>query len=175
MALGLGASPHVPFYVRNMSRQSTSMPKGLIASPVAGRTDRINVNAKPNSYVIPADVVSGIGQGNTLAGGRIFDAMLKQGPYGSAAAGAMRGGRGNVPKAPKPGRFAEGGLADGAEAADEDVPIIVAGGEYHVEPEIVAALGGGDPAKGHKILDQMVLTIRKQVIKELKSLPGPKR
>lgn len=129
---------------------------GLIASPVAGRTDRLPMNVKPNSYVIPADVVSGLGQGNTMAGGRILDAMLKNGPHMQASPAAQT----------PPAGFADGGAVNG-------VPIIVAGGEYRVDPEIVAALGGGDANKGHELLDKMVISIRKQTIKQLKTLPGP--
>lgn len=165
MALGLGALPHAP-QIRTPA-QAASHPKGLVASPIAGRTDRLPVNAKPHSYVIPADVVSGLGQGNTMAGGRILDAMLKQGPYGSAGASPMKA-HGSLPKAPMPKGLAAGGPTD-----DDGVPIIIAGGEYMIEPEIVAALGGGDPEKGHAVLDKMVKTIRKQVIEQLSKLPGP--
>lgn len=49
---------------------------GLIASDVPGRTDRIPMNVRPNSFVIPADIVSGVGQGNTEAGARIFDHLF---------------------------------------------------------------------------------------------------
>lgn len=130
---------------------------GLIASPVAGRTDRLPMNVKPNSYVIPADVVSGLGQGNTMAGGRILDAMLKHGPHMKAAT-AAHGAH----------HFADGGESEAA-------PIIVAGGEYLVHPDVVAALGGGDHEGGHKQLDDMVLKVRKQTIKQLNNLPGPQK
>lgn len=122
-----------------------SLGHGLIASPVAGRTDRLPVHAAPDSYIIPADVVSGLGQGNTMAGERILDAMFQ--PY----AGKARGGT----------------------VQNSGVPIIVAGGEYAVNPGIVAAIGGGDPKKGHATLDKMVVGIRKQTIKQLSKLPGP--
>lgn len=132
---------------------------GLIDSPVAGRTDRLPMNVQPNSYVIPADVVSGMGQGNTAAGGRILDAMLKNGPHMQAAQAAPAGTEQH---------FADGGEADAA-------PIVTAGGEYLVTPDVVAALGGGDTEKGHKILDKMVVGVRTQVVKQIKDLPGPKK
>jgi hypothetical protein len=47
---------------------------------VPGRTDKINLNVKPGSYVIPADVVSIIGEGNTIAGTTVLRSM-----YGSKA------------------------------------------------------------------------------------------
>lgn len=160
-----GGSFHAPVMRPSMDPQ----PKGLVASPVAGRTDRLPVSAKPHSYVIPADVVSGLGQGNTEAGGRILDAMLKQGPYGSAGAKPMGGHGVGIPRAPAMAK----GLAAGGSTDEDGVPIIIAGGEYLCDPEIVAALGGGDPEQGHEILDQMVKSIRKQVIEQMKSLPGP--
>ena len=67
---------------------------------------------------------------------------------------------------------ADGGGTDGG---DGHVPVIVAGGEYIIHPEVVRALGGGDIGKGHKILDQFVLHTRKENIKTLRKLPGPKR
>lgn len=123
---------------------------GLISSPVAGRTDRLPVNAKPDSYILPADVVSGLGQGNTLAGERIWNAILQ--PYAEEAA-----------KYP----------GNGPSGNQHSVPIIVAGGEIAVDPAFVWAIGHGDTKEGHKTLDRMVVDIRKQVVKQIKSLPGP--
>src|ERR1019366_4073347 len=41
---------------------------GPIHSAVAGRTDHIPLDVPSGSYVIPADIVSGLGEGNTMAG-----------------------------------------------------------------------------------------------------------
>lgn len=49
---------------------------GPIVSSVAGRTDHLNMSVPNNSYVIPADVVSGPGEGNTLAGFEILKKAL---------------------------------------------------------------------------------------------------
>lgn len=49
---------------------------GPLHSHVPGRTDKINLNVKPGSYVIPADVVSILGEGNTLAGTVVLRAMF---------------------------------------------------------------------------------------------------
>ena len=133
---------------------------GLITSPIAGRTDRLPMDVAPNSYVIPADIVSGLGQGNTLAGGRILDAMLKNGPHMQAAQASPAGGQQG---------FADGGATEGT------TPIVTAGGEFICSPEMVAAIGGGDMDKGHKILDNMVLQVRKQTVKQIQDLPKPKK
>jgi len=63
----------------NQSRQKRAMGGeisnkihvGPIHSPVAGRTDHLPVNVHSGSYVIPADIISAMGEGNTMAGFRI--------------------------------------------------------------------------------------------------------
>lgn len=151
-----------PFYVRSAAHNLER--SGFIHSPVAGRTDRISMGVKPGSYVMPADVLSGVGQGNSLAGAHAFNRLLGMGPYGSNApkikmpsAGMMRGRKG----------FADGGSTP--------VDIVAAGGEYVIPVEKVAEVGGGDIDHGHAILDAMVKQIRKRTIKTLRKLPGPKQ
>lgn len=119
-------------------------PVGLIDDPTPGRTDRLPMVVTDGTFIIPADVVSGLGQGNTMAGAGLLDEMLE-----------------NAPEA-----MASGGKRDGVE-------IIAAGGEYVVPPYVVERLGGGDRKKGHSILDAMVRKVRKQAISHMKSLPGP--
>lgn len=154
-AIGGGVSSP-PFYVRNEARDLEHA--GMIHSPVAGRTDRLPMSVRSNSYVIPADVVSAVGQGNSMAGASALNRLFKMGPYGSAAAG--------VPGAQRP-HFADGG----------DVPtdIVAAGGEFVVPPEKVTEIGNGDVDHGHSVLDAMVKHIRNQNIKTLRTLPGPKK
>jgi hypothetical protein len=163
----------------------------LIHSTTPGRTDRIRTNARPGSFVVPADVVSGIGQGNTLAGAKIFGDLISTGPYGmkqpKMATGQMATPRTpkvpNLPamrmarvgsmqlKTPKLKGFMDGGSYGAPE--EEATPIITAGGEMILEPEVVEAYGGGDADAGHQNLRDMVLTVRKQVIRQLQQLPGP--
>lgn len=50
--------------------------EGLFHSDVAGRTDRLPRVVPSDSFVFPADVVSALGQGNTLAGGKILDGIF---------------------------------------------------------------------------------------------------
>lgn len=139
--------PPAPEYVATDS--------GLLHSTVAGRTDHLKVKTPSGAYVIPADVVSGIGEGNTLAGARILQAMFSHGgPYGGA-----------VP----PGQRARGGATESAPA----VPFLGAGGEYIVAPQHVKEVGGGDLNKGHRILDAWVVRERKAIAKTMLKLPGP--
>jgi len=42
-----------------------------------------------------------------------------------------------------------------------------------VPPHIVEQIGGGDIKRGHQILDEWVMSRRKDHIKTLKGLPGP--
>jgi len=41
---------------------------GPIHSNVAGRTDHLPINVPSGAYVIPADIISGMGEGNTMNG-----------------------------------------------------------------------------------------------------------
>ncbi len=140
---------------------------GLFNAPTGGRTDVLHSIVPVGAYVMPADVVSGLGEGNTQAGANIIHKMMSTAPYGGTL---PKGGKGmGIPKAP--GKFKPAKFADGGEA--EHVPIIAAGGEFLIHPEQIKAKFG-DLNKGHKALDHFVITQRKKLIKTLKKLPGPK-
>lgn len=49
---------------------------GLIPLETGGRTDVLNVSLPDGSYVIPADIVSSLGEGNTAAGSKVLDGMF---------------------------------------------------------------------------------------------------
>jgi hypothetical protein len=113
------------------------------------------------SYVIPADIISAMGEGNSMAGFRIAkDIFSESSPYG--AKGLPYGARGLPYGVTTPGRAAGGA-----------VPIVAAGGEYVVSPEEVASIGQGSLEDGHKILDKFVTKYRAKTIKTLSGLPGP--
>ena len=152
---------------------------GPIHSPVAGRTDHLPMHVKSGSYVIPADIISSMGEGNTMAGfknaklmfgGTPFKSKMpnptKGAPYASSLPDPTVGAPYNadMPKA-----------KGGAATKDELVPIIAAGGEYVIPPESVIDLGKGDIDFGHKILDSFVKKMRAKTISTLKRLPGPKK
>jgi hypothetical protein len=124
---------------------------GPIHSPVAGRTDHLPMHVPSGSYVIPADIVSSFGEGNTEAGFRVLDTVLQE--YGNSPQARASGGRGT----------------------QEQVPIVAAGGEYVIPPEVVTAIGNGDISLGHSELDTFVKAMRKKLIDTLKKLPGPKK
>lgn len=155
---------------------------GLIGSSGPGRTDIHNASVPAGSYILPADVISGLGEGNTMAGARIWDQILQSGPYGIPLGHTPRGGLGiQHPPAPfqeqhspvsfTPPKFtlAAGGVARG----QPWVPVKLAGGEVHVMPQDVARIGGGDIDRGMQILDEFVKHVRKKTVKTLRHLPGP--
>ena len=123
---------------------------GPIHSAVAGRTDHLPMHVPSGSYVIPADIISAMGEGNTMAGFKIMNDITK-----------MYGG---LPRA-----FASGG------GAGEKVAIVAAGGEYVIPPEVVIGIGNGDMESGHSELDDFVKKMRAKTVKTLKALPGPKQ
>lgn len=128
---------------------ATKLHTGAIKAPVAGRTDHLPMHVPSGSYVIPADIISAIGEGNTAHGFDIIDYMVKQ-------------------------RMASGGDVE-ATGNEEPVAIVAAGGEYVIPPDAVRGFGGGDLDTGHKALDGWVKSERANTIKTLKSLPGPQK
>jgi hypothetical protein len=165
--------PSASWITRNEARGM--MHAGPIMSSVAGRTDHHPMNVKSGSYVLPADHVSSMGQGNTINGVAQLNHMFKMGPYGSPA-GTIRHGAG-APKPPAAPRLrADGGSAN--EADGEPVPINAAGGEFVVPPEKILEWmerSGFHPDldDGHKALDAWVVEHRKKHRKTLAKLPGP--
>lgn len=120
---------------------------GLVNSASSGRSDRVSTSIRKGSYVVPADVVSGIGQGNTLAGSKRLA---------------------GTPRLPGRARFADGGLAD-------DMDVALSGGEHVLDPGQVAYLGGGSISRGADRLDDLVSEVRAQNAHAARSLPEPRK
>jgi len=133
---------------------------------VAGRTDHLPMHVPSGSYVIPADIISAMGEGNTMAGFKHMRRIFGGTPYGQGS--RPYSGPKTPYGEPLPGRAA-GGEHEGS------VPIVAAGGEYVLSPEQVKIAGEGDLDLGHRVLDEFVKRYRAQTIKTLKNLPGPKR
>jgi hypothetical protein len=143
--------------------------EGPIHSNVAGRTDHLPMHVKSGSYVIPADIISAMGEGNSMAGFKVANSIFKQPFYGTSGPGAgMPYGASPMPYGASMPHKAEGGEVD-------TVPIVAAGGEYVIPPEDVVRLGAGDLDHGHSILDEFVKKYRTKTIKTLQKLPGPKK
>lgn len=139
---------------------------GPISSPVPGRTDHLPMKVPAGSYVLPADHVSHLGQGNTVSGFSVIQHMLKQGPYGSSVS-KTPSARLKPQHVPRPAYASGGGVG-------EPIEIIAAGGEYVLSPEDVYTLTGAqDMSAAHDTLDKWVLGTRKNHIQTLQKLPGP--
>lgn len=148
------------------SEQDVYHGEGLFHADTAGRTDRLPRSVPADSFVMPADATSIVGQGNPAAGAKILQGMLAQGPYGSPMPRGKRAGGGN--------------------STDGDVShVLVAGGETLIPRNHVQNVGwrlkkGGpmEPDKdlkaGHKWLRDFVSKTRKYEIERLKKAPKPK-
>ena len=146
---GPPAAPYMPAAKGTpYGKPSNGVHLGPIHSPVAGRTDHLPMHVPSGAYVIPADIVSSLGEGNTMAGYRAVKMMFKGAPYGAYAAGGTVG---------------------------DPVPIVAAGGEYVLSPDEVIWAGGGDLDAGHRALDKWIVDTRAETVKTLKTLPGPKK
>ena len=132
---GGGGIPHTPQIAH----------VGPIHSPVSGRTDHLPMHVMAGSYVIPADIISAMGEGNTMSGFKQMNWILKDAPQ---PAGQLPVG---------------------------DVPIVAAGGEYVITPDQVKWAGEGDLDLGHAVLDDFVIEQRAKTVKTLQKLPGPKK
>jgi len=158
--------------------------EGPIHSPVAGRTDHLPMHVKSGSYVIPADIIGAMGEGNTMAGFKVARRMFSSNPYFQKSMSPYGSSSPiyNSDEKPYGARAAGGGTPgighNGAPQDDEDddlVPIVAAGGEYVISPQDVTRLGEDDIDDGHKTLDSFVTKYRKKTIKVLQNLPGPHR
>jgi len=158
--------------------KATPCHSGIINMAVGGRTDHIPMNVLEGSYVLPADIVSGLGEGNTLAGSKILDNMFQSGPYGAKIPNARANPK--FPSAPSMGGSTTNTPARAAggrsmSPTSKPVPIVAAGGEYVVHPETVTQLGKGDMNAGHEYLDNFVKYVRAHTAKTLQNLPGPRK
>lgn len=160
---------------------------GPIHAAVAGRTDHLPMHVPHGAYVLPADIVGGMGEGNTLSGFKVAARLPRsmfevhsrtkgtaygqpaRSPYGKGASPYDQSG---LPYgAPSPN--SRGGTADRGASS---VPIHAAGGEYVYDPEECRMCSPNhDLDEGHKILDEFVKQYRASLVKKLDSLPGPKK
>jgi len=130
---------------------------GPLKAAIPGRTDRLPIHVYSGSYVLPADIVSSLAEGNTEAGYEVIQRMIEE----------QKSKGGSV------GMTQKYGLHGHFHEPRSIVPVIVAGGEFILTPEEVELFGEGDLDEGHKVLDSFVKSQRKNTIKTLRSLPPP--
>ncbi len=192
---GIGFSgSDIPSFERSEMRSVEQQPYGFSLGQGGGRTDKNNLNVAASSYVLPADVVAGLGDGNSLGGAHVWDQILSSMPWGIPIPRAT--GHHGLPT-PPPNHFGEAPpsqhppisptMADGGEAPQ--VPIAAADGEIILHPNDVLKVGqfyspqrdlDRYPAshdrmvrRGHRILDSWIKNERGKNIRKLKSLKGP--
>ena len=167
----LGMSQADPWWTRSEAGQvdRSQGTTGYLHGATPGRADQIATTAPAGSYVIPADVVAGIGEGNNLAGARFIQDAMATGPWGTPV--PHLAGRPNLPHPPPRVEVAKGGGIGNAAPTPRDV--LLSHGEYVLTPEEVTAFGGGDHDHGVSALDKWVVAERAKQIKDLKKLPGP--
>jgi hypothetical protein len=165
---GMGVSPSMmdPWW----TRREASDDGGFLSGSTPGRADAVKTTAPGGSYVLPADVVAHLGEGNSLAGARVWQEILNSGPMGTPQDRPARGMGMPRPPAPMPTGQAKGG---GVQGGSGRTPVALSDGEVVVSPEHVAWFGKGDHKRGIKVLDAFVQKQREDHISTLKKLPGP--
>lgn len=172
MGSGLATGGSASFF-GNDAGTSTKVHVGPIHSPVAGRTDHLPMHVPSGSYVIPADIISAMGEGNTMAGFKVANTIFSRIPGMTGTPGSQA-----VPmEGSLPGMDAQLGIPGKAKGGtiEDAVPIVAAGGEYVISPDAVRRIGEGDLDRGHQELDLFVKAMRAKTIKTLQNLPGPKK
>lgn len=166
-----------PSFIRQQAQpQGNPFTHGMLNSPVPGRTDQLPITVMGGSHVIPADVIAGLGQGNSLAGSNVFEHILKTGPWATQDM-QMHHGSG-PPKAPAPFynplHYQAPHQKKGGDV-HKPTKIIAAGGEWVVPKDMVVAIGAGDENRGHKFLDNFIKKVRVHTAHTMLALPGPKK
>lgn len=170
----IGTSPHVQSRAqslaiaysikrRNRAEGGPAMHTGPINSTVPGRTDKIPIDVQSGSYILPAECVSNLGENNTNAG------MVKLHQVLSGSQESIRRFFNAIPPSGK----SSGGRTKNKEHDESAVPIVAAGGEFSIPPNVVSIIGYGDIKHGHNTLDKWVMSKRKHHIKTLKGLAPP--
>lgn len=113
---------------------STDNPQGH------GTSDSIAAKIPIGSFVLPANVVSQLGRGDTTSGLEALDRAFGKG----------RGAVTDSERRPK-GR---GAVTDSERAPMGAIESYLSRGEYVIPPDTVAAMGQGDPIKGADVLSR---------------------
>jgi hypothetical protein len=149
---------------------------GALKGKGKGRADDIKISARPGSHVIPADVVSAMGGGNSIAGHDILGQMFPK----SIKPRLQKGAMGQSKKVPNvsPTKIQSvnmfGGRSTGKMFSDGgSVPIAVSDGEFIISPEDVKDVGEGNIDAGHKVLNDFIIRVRASTVDQLKQMENP--
>jgi hypothetical protein len=191
---GMSMSQENPWWERSDANQINDIPfhqGGMIGGSGGGRTDRLPMVVGAEAHVVPADVMSALGQGNSAHGGPVLEAALGggTGPYNTKLPTPRieHNEWTSLPRPPPVPRGAIQGTAAEGGRTDEPTSILAASGEFVVRPDQVEALGqraieqgmakkGESPVMaGHRLLDEMIAHVRKFQMEWLKHAPPPKK
>ena len=89
--------PAIPEPPQPHDKISQKVHVGPIHSPVAGRTDHLPMHVPSGAYVIPADIIGAMGEGNTMAGFKVAKSMFSQPFYGGKTTGGEPYHEGSTP------------------------------------------------------------------------------
>lgn len=169
----------VPWTARASMRQIVR--EGYLNGPGPGRTDILPITTKGGAYVLPADHLAALGQGNNTAGAAEVSKMFKLGPDGTYLGHLSHPGRPIMPKLPQ--MTMPRGMSGFAKTSKVGIlqrgghstaKIVAAHGEMIIPPEAIIAKYGS-LERGHREIDKWVLDTRKKHIKTLKGLKPPKQ
>lgn len=148
------AAPAMPMAAQRAFRSGGGIAHSTyLGGDTLGRADHVMSSVAPGAYVIPADVIAGLGDGNSEAGARVWDDVLQSMLAHSPRLHLAHGGRGKGIAAPE--------------------PVALSHGEAVVGPDDVRRIGGGSYKSGWAILDHFVKKARAHHIAELKKLAPP--
>lgn len=122
---------------------------GLIKGPGKGQADVIHTSAPEGSYIIPADVVSMLGDGSSKAGAESLRDYLDD--------------RVESMHPDVKGMFKNGKRSN--------IPVALSRDEFYIEPHEVLAIGKGHHSEGVKMLDSFRSNVRKHKIANGHDLP----
>lgn len=140
-----GTNPKLPKIGKKSGGEVKS--QGPLLGSTPGRADKLPVDVEDGAYVLPADCVSALGDGNSLAGHAAIEHMVSQLPHAKSNGGKASSGK--------------------------SVPCMLSDGEHLLSRETVEQIGGGDYEKGKRVLDHFVTHVRHQTIRKLSKLPPP--
>lgn len=170
---GMSLSTADPWWTRAETKNDASGGSGFLAGSTPGRADALHTSAPGGAYVVPADVVAGLGEGNSFAGAKVIEMMLHSGPGGTPLPQGRAGHGPPTPPRPMGAQAKGGGVHGGDKVPGKPVPVALSHGEFVVAPEHVVRFGNGDLKRGHRWWDRWVQMQRKRQIEKLKKLPRP--